>query len=414
MQLVTLPALLAVIALFVTGCTRSDVGPTDPLPSVSDLLPLSPATSPAFEPRSPAHDRLLVLRDDGTLLTMAPDGARVQTLSTGADQGHVARQPVWSPDGRAVAWAETHDSPTGPQTQVVASRPDGNGRTETGIGAAAFYLQWDPTSSRVAYLGNVGGTIGMGVVDFTPDGSVDLRVGSGVPFYLSWSPDGDRLIVHINGDTLGFLGLDGVLSPLPDLPATFQAPIWLPDGRLVLATRSEEGQSIVLKANSDTRKLASFDGQAAFVASPDGRQLAYTIVESKGKPDAGVVDLRSGKLRRFKIGSVAAFFWRPDSRALLLLTAVGDPDIGTSFRWLVWNKRIRLRGTPFLASPAFVQEYLPFFSQYAQAMSPWSPDGSAFAYAGLHKGQAGIWVQAAKGGDPVLVGDGEIVAWSPT
>jgi TolB protein len=62
-----------------------------------------------------------------------------------------------------------------------------------------------------------------------------------------------------------------------------------------------------------------------------------------------------------------------------------------------------------------VDQYLPFFEQYAQSMSPWSPDSRAFAYAGFNEqGEAGIWVQEARSDRaPVLVSDGEFVSWSP-
>jgi hypothetical protein len=48
-------------------------------------------------------------------------------------------------------------------------------------------------------------------------------------------------------------------------------------------------------------------------------------------------------------------------------------------------------------------------------MSLWSPDASAFAYAGMNQdGDAGIWIQSARSDRaPVLVSDGTFVAWSP-
>jgi hypothetical protein len=53
-------------------------------------------------------------------------------------------------------------------------------------------------------------------------------------------------------------------------------------------------------------------------------------------------------------------------------------------------------------------------TQYAQSMSLWSPDGSAFAYPGISEdGQEGIWIQSARPDRaPVLVADGDFVACS--
>jgi TolB protein len=61
-------------------------------------------------------------------------------------------------------------------------------------------------------------------------------------------------------------------------------------------------------------------------------------------------------------------------------------------------------------------EYLQFFEQYAQSMRLWSPDSRAFAYPGMSEdGQEGIWIQSARPDRaPVLVAEGDFVAWSPT
>jgi hypothetical protein len=47
-------------------------------------------------------------------------------------------------------------------------------------------------------------------------------------------------------------------------------------------------------------------------------------------------------------------------------------------------------------------------------MSLWSPDGSAFAYAGTTEaGDSGIWIQPARAGsEPILVSGGVFAAWS--
>ena len=65
----------------------------------------------------------------------------------------------------------------------------------------------------------------------------------------------------------------------------------------------------------------------------------------------------------------------------------------------------------FIPSLRLAGEYLPFFEQYAQSMSPWSPDGSAFAYPGISEdGQEGIWIQCARPDRaPVLVA--EATSW---
>jgi len=54
------------------------------------------------------------------------------------------------------------------------------------------------------------------------------------------------------------------------------------------------------------------------------------------------------------------------------------------------------------------------FEQYAQSVSLWSPDSSAFAYPPSEDGQEGIWIQAARPDRaPVPVAEGDFVGWSP-
>jgi hypothetical protein len=82
-------------------------------------------------------------------------------------------------------------------------------------------------------------------------------------------------------------------------------------------------------------------------------------------------------------------------------------------RWGVWSGGRVVTNGPYQPSQTFGSEYLPFFDQYAQAFTPWAPDGSAFAFAGVIDGTAGVYVQPADGGPPTRVSDGEFVLWSP-
>ena len=49
-------------------------------------------------------------------------------------------------------------------------------------------------------------------------------------------------------------------------------------------------------------------------------------------------------------------------------------------------------------------------------MTLWSPDGSAFVYAGqqVESGESGIWIQPATiGSSPARMADGVVAFWSP-
>jgi TolB protein len=87
----------------------------------------------------------------------------------------------------------------------------------------------------------------------------------------------------------------------------------------------------------------------------------------------------------------------------------------TTHRWMIWDGGSTSRiGHPFLPSPTFLRDYVPFYGQFAQSMTPWSPDGTSFAFPGLIGDRAGIWVQDVDSQEPEFVLDGgRVVAWSP-
>jgi TolB protein len=399
-------AALVITGALAAACTgNTGDGPSGALPTV-DVLP-APLTG----------DRLLVLMDDGRVLTFDRDGGAVRQLREAADLDVEARQPVWSPDGGSVAWVEIGTGGPPITSTVVTSRSDGSERREVVVDAGAFFLQWDPTSSRIAYLGSFRDVVGMGVADTgAAGGLVASTLGAGQPFYLSWAPEGDRLLIHVGADTLGTLDLAGNLEPIGDRPGLFHAPVWLPDGRFVYAVQDSGRQVLVVRDGDEARpkELVRFRGAIEFVVSPRGDRIAYRVDAGSGFGQVAVVSIGSARERTVSDEPASAFHWSPDGRRLLLMTPEAGDD-PTSHRWQIWDgSRTSPIGPAFLPSPTYVRDYLPFFGQFAQTMTLWSPDGRSFAFPGLIGDRAGIWVQDLDAEQPALaVEDGAVVAWSP-
>jgi Tol biopolymer transport system component len=397
-------ALVAIVAL-VAACTGSaPEGPSGALPSLS-----------AF-PHPISGDRLLVLKDDGSIVTIGPDGSAPIPLVPSRGIDVETRQPVWSPDGRSVAWAELELTDEGASSRLVTSAPDGSGRTEFPVETGTFFLEWDPTSSRIAYLGNFRDAIGMGVAGRSSNGDpVATTLGVGQPFYLSWSPEGQQLLIHVGSESLGTLDLEGnPLVPIGDAPGIFQAPVWLADGRMVYAATARDRQTLVIRDGDRAKELLAFEGSIEFVASPYGKRIAYRVDDGGGLGGIDVVDVRSARSHAVTEAPTSAFHWSPDGRRLLLMT-MEEGDDPTTHRWQVWDGSVATRiGPTFLPSPTFWRDYVPFYGQFSQTMTPWSPDGSSFAFAGLIGDRAGIWVQDLDAEEPSFVLDGgSIVSWSP-
>ena len=250
-------------------------------------MPASPSPSPV----AVDGDRLLVVRDDGNLETLDPNGGEVLALTTDAGPDVVVDQPVSSPDGRSIAWVELRSD--GPRV-VTTSRAGGN-RREIPLTVAPFFLAWDPTSMRIAYLGNAGAGIGLGVIDDAVVQPRDVPVGGGAPLYLAWSPDGTQLLVHVGADGLGRTDLAHPLRPSADAPGTFQAPAWLPDGRELYVARQGADQSLVVIDRRRSNRPAPVPRRRAVRAEPRRRPRGLSPGRSRRH---GNGCLRAGPQRR--------------------------------------------------------------------------------------------------------------------
>jgi hypothetical protein len=399
------------------ACTTTPYRPSSSATAAVTSAALSsdapPTANAPNENTDVSGDRLIVLREDGNLASMGPYGAGVVPLTSEAGPDVQVAQPVASPDGRYLAWVEIR---AGRPSVVTATRA-GDVRDEIPLRIAPFFLQWDPTSTRIAYLGNLGIGIGFGVIESAMVDPFDKPVGGGSPLYLAWSPDGKELLVHVGTDGLGRTDMQHPLEPTGDSPGTFQAPAWLPDGRTLFDRLHGHDQQLVVADGAHRQVLAMFRGGVVFSPSPDGTQVAYRIDHADGSQEGVYVqNTDGGKPVTVTHDETTAFFWSPRGDALLLMTP--EPGAGATepiHRWRVWDGRERFVSEPFVPSPTFFREYVPFFDQYAQALTPWSPDGTAFAYAGSVDSNGGIWVQpVVRGAAPQLVSDGGFVMWSPT
>ena len=263
--------LVALIASSVvaTGCTIT-IGhpPTSDSPAAGDQPVASPSPHATGIPGAPG--RIAVLDDGGTLTAIDADGSDPVVLARSVPDQTLIRQPAWSPDGSRIAWVAM--AADGTSADVWTAAPDGARSTDVKVGAVPFYLSWDPTSSRVGYLGNspsVG--IELGMVDVAA--SSYAPIDSGSPFYMSWSPSGKQLLVHVGTNRLERLGLDGSHTSIGDQPGTFTAPVWTADSRtLIYASAGDHGQHLVAYDVDTHRRmiLARFQGTISFVVSPTG------------------------------------------------------------------------------------------------------------------------------------------------
>ena len=426
--ILTLSGALAMAACTISIGDRDRTGAPPPSAGAPPSSADEPA-SPDAAGRISAPGRLAVVDADGSLSTMRADGSGRSEMP---DADGRAVQPAWSPDGDRLAWVVQLTSETGVGGAIVVAGPRGEQPVVTRTPFLPYYLSWDPTGDRVAFLGAGGDPempVEMGVLDLTGGRSRVRTVSGGEPFfYFAWAPDGRRVLAHAGFDRLDEVDLAGNTTSVSRRPGAFATPAWSTDGRTVVFAERAGGDTQRLVAIVDggrPRVLVEGAGALSFVLRPDGGAVAYQLLGAEDgdffdrrptQPNDGVrvVDVRSGVTKRATEIRAITFWWSPDGERLLTLAPEPASAGSIPFLWQVWEggRAVEAEGRH---SPTIdiLRDYAPFFTQYAQSTTPWAPDASAFAYPVQGPSGEGLIVVQEVGGEPVAVAEGVYVTWSP-
>jgi hypothetical protein len=406
--------------VIVAACTGSNTPGRSSLPDIETLTTIVSESDQIHYP-----GRLLVLGSEGRITTMRSDGTDQVTLAE-PDPGVEERtQPTWSPDGAQVAWTERRADQ---ETFLVVADRDGRRPIEAPSPLLAVYIAWSPDGEHIGLTGGVGdGSLQLAVAG--SDGEIAV-IDQGSPLYFDWAPNGSEVLARISG-RFEYLAIDG--SGRTTVPATGNFRLGAHIGEsVVLGNARDVGEALAVADRSGgiQRELVRYSTPMAFVVDGIGGRLA---VMSRGSPEsqelAGVeetdlpiveanqlvvVDAGDGEVKEVSRAQNIAWFWSPDGR-LLLYSTLEFLDGVERLQWHTWDGEMSTSYRAFSPTGIFGRDYLAFFDQFARSITLWAPDGSAFAYAGgTSLEDAGIWVQAVDGGDPVRVSPGVMAMWSPT
>jgi TolB protein len=387
----TLAALLLVVA-----CTESTTETT---------------IAAAPEPVGPG--RLVVIDSRGDVVVMEPDGSDERPLTNDGGARAVYVQPVWSPDASRMAWGQATEDGFAVGLRDV----DGEEGSVVPVSNLPFYMFWAPDGSSLGILHN--GTNGVDFELLDIEQGTLRRIDSGLPFYFSWSPSGDEIVTHVGGEGFETIGVDGERSERGSTGPDYLAPQWTGAGVFHV-----DGGQLVLDGDEERRVVVDVPGPTSFIANAQATRVAVQTEGGGSGFSASLVEIATAPSRQVVIVDVATgdvvsvsdepalgFFWSPDGDSLLILIA----DLAAhTLKTRVWDIETGITDYfEYIPIATIVQNMLPFFPQYAQSMSLWAADSSAFAVAGQSEGSTGIWVQSIAGGEPRLVADGSWVAWSP-
>jgi Tol biopolymer transport system component len=404
-------------------------------------------TGDLFELLGP-EDRIVVqTRDQGlSVLTFA---GQVFVEADGP-----ATQPVFSPDGSALAWTSLNPTRTAGSVVFADVAEDGSigdqTRVETPV--VSFYTSWAPGSSdRLAVLGNSRGGVGVAIVEVS--GESTAVVDAGVPYYYVWNRAGDGLIGHVGNQLRSFDLSSGTGRNLFDVNNSFRTPAVLGDESAAYVGVENSlpfpgGNAVAKVEAGDSGELGDgrvsvigrYDGSGTLALSPDSTKVAVVVegtlettqIFSASTHAAGfvpsvgldrglhIIDVATDEVTTIVSEPVRVAYWSPDSELIVSLTYESLGDGVPWSRWTVHDAAGReISRTPrFALSREFGDVYLPFFDQYAQSVTLWSPDSTRFVFPGMSVDETtGIWLHHVpdRGGEGTTqwIADGVVAFWSP-
>lgn len=357
----------------------------------------------------------LAILDSGGVVVVDSDGANRVVVAAATDE--VFFQPIWSPDGTMIAFSRISPDP-----ELHVARLDGTASFTIEADTVPFYFSWS-NDGDLALLRSGETGLRLERTSITDDALVEPKlVATGQPLYYSWNPDGDDMATHIGADRLETTDGGGSAEIIGISPGMFQAPSWTDRGIIATEDGSRDHRLVLITPDGNSTALATLPGPTTFVATNEGNRIALqSIVADVEGLSASlqalpsiptnrlvVADIDNGDFTPITDQPVIAFFWSPTGDQILILDVVDGPQT----RWSIWSEAGLEEIVRFDPEPSFMSEMVPFFDQYAQSLSLWAPDGSAFAFPGSVDGEQGIWV-AGIDGELDRISDGSWVSWSP-
>jgi len=392
-------------------------------------------------------------RDDaaGLIAFVTPGGAPALVDPVGGERALLGERPgrsqfpAWGPAGERVSFIafgpggagaglDVHDPATGTNVRVF-ERPQ----------ESPIYHGWSPGGERIALLTSRVGGLGLHLVDPTAEavGGGDAEpFAVGAPFYWDWAPDGASLLLHRNvlgpDAEVGRSGLAGYDLTATRAPAgAFQSPAVAPSGAWI-AYASRDGadtRRVVMERIDDAAGLEPslrelpHAGLAALAWHPLRDVLAIQRPLLPAPHAYGpivTIDARTGDLETLTDDLSLAFWWSPDGGTVAYLAPApggGDgPERQVGMQVQAGSARVALRVVDvatglrrelgrFTPSPLFLNQYLPFFDQYARSHRLWSPASDALVVPVLEGGVSVLTVFGLDGGVRTL-GSGDMPAWN--
>jgi len=212
--------------------------------------------------------------------------------------------PVWSPDGRTIAFVSDRDG----NREIYVMNADGNDQVNISLnGAEDWTPSWSPDGNHIAFASFRDGNWEVYIMG--ADGSDPQRLTNdpAADYGPSWSPDGQRIAFSSQRDgnleiyTMNPDGSDQ--QRFTDHPATDRSPLWSPDGKQLLWETYRDGNMEIYAINidgSDPHNLSqdAYADDHGPTWSPWGDRIAYYsnhANEQEGGWDIYTLNIETGE-----------------------------------------------------------------------------------------------------------------------
>lgn len=345
--------------------------------------------------------------------------------------------PVWSPDGSRLAWAQ----PTKGTSAIYVGNADGSHPVRLTHGSWDNQPFWSPDGRWIAYFAE-GPDYDLMVVPSDGGEPRQLTSGRGMEVPNGWTADGTGVVYYQEGqgDTRTLIApLDGgPVRPVVAAQGGNQFVAISPDGSKAIFDLNRGAQTTVWVQdlpNGTARQLTTegFEGlqPTRSAWAPDSRQVVYTSRRT-GTTDLWIADVESGDLRQLThdVRNDLGATWSPDGRWIAFVSDRGGqvdiwviPSAGGTARRVTNDLAVELSGTlgwsrdgqsllyqaiaveggvgvtsPDGGAPRMLVNW-PGYAVANQATL--SPDGATVIFPSTRSGNWDLWSVPFGGGEPV-------------